>query len=147
MRPYIELRGHADYVHAIARSPDGTRLVSGSGDGTVRIWDSRSVQARAKRAAENLTPRWRRYATKKCGTNRPRTLGSICGHAHALCSRIVAWPCVDTKHASKRIQILRSLLPCLICRRQDLNLHDLVGHQALNLARLPIPPLRLLVFK
>jgi hypothetical protein len=29
------------------------------------------------------------------------------------------------------------------CRRQDLNLHDLYGHQALNLARLPIPPLRL----
>ena len=28
------------------------------------------------------------------------------------------------------------------CRRQDLNLHSLVGNQALNLARLPIPPLR-----
>lgn len=31
------------------------------------------------------------------------------------------------------------------CRRQDLNLHDLEGHQALNLARLPIPPLRLML--
>lgn len=31
------------------------------------------------------------------------------------------------------------------CRRQDLNLHALDGHQALNLARLPIPPLRLVV--
>ena len=29
------------------------------------------------------------------------------------------------------------------CRRQDLNLHSLNGNQALNLARLPIPPLRL----
>src|SRR5262245_39398425 len=28
------------------------------------------------------------------------------------------------------------------CRRQDLNLHSLDGNQALNLARLPIPPLR-----
>src|SRR5262245_29495240 len=28
------------------------------------------------------------------------------------------------------------------CRRQDLNLHEVNPHQALNLARLPIPPLR-----
>ncbi|GEM_PF-6843595 len=29
------------------------------------------------------------------------------------------------------------------CRRQDLNLHGLVGRQPLKLVRLPIPPLRL----
>jgi hypothetical protein len=29
------------------------------------------------------------------------------------------------------------------CRRQDLNLHTLNEYQVLNLARLPIPPLRL----
>jgi WD40 repeat protein len=52
-----ELRGHTDYVHAVAWSPDGTRLVSGSGDFTVRVWDSLSAQERAKRAAENLIPR------------------------------------------------------------------------------------------
>src|SRR3954452_249117 len=34
--------------------------------------------------------------------------------------------------------------PLLIrCWRQDLNLHSLDGNQALNLARLPIPPLQL----
>jgi WD40 repeat protein len=43
-----ELRGHSDYVHAVAWSPDGTRLVSGSGDFTVRIWDSLRVQERAR---------------------------------------------------------------------------------------------------
>jgi eukaryotic-like serine/threonine-protein kinase len=42
------LRGHTDYVHAVAWSPDGTRLVSGSGDHTVRVWDSLSIQARAR---------------------------------------------------------------------------------------------------
>jgi WD40 repeat protein len=35
-----KLRGHGDYVHAVAFSPDGNRLVSGSGDYTLRVWDS-----------------------------------------------------------------------------------------------------------
>ena len=34
------LRGHAGYVPSIAFSPDGTRLVSGSGDYTVKLWDT-----------------------------------------------------------------------------------------------------------
>jgi WD40 repeat protein len=46
-----ELRGHDDYVHAVAWSPDGTRLLSASGDHTVRVWDSLSPQERARRAA------------------------------------------------------------------------------------------------
>jgi WD40 repeat protein len=46
-----ELRGHEDYVHAVAWSPDGTRLISGSGDYTVRVWDSLSAHERAKRGA------------------------------------------------------------------------------------------------
>ena len=50
-----ELRGHTDYVHAVAWSPDGTRLVSGSGDFTVRVWDSLSPAARA----HSPTPRTR----------------------------------------------------------------------------------------
>jgi WD40 repeat protein len=49
-----ELRGHADFVHAIAWSPDGTRLITGSGDFTMRVWDSLSAQDRAKRAATTL---------------------------------------------------------------------------------------------
>jgi WD40 repeat protein len=47
-----ELRGHEDYVHAVAWSPDGTRLISGSGDFTVRMWDSLSAQEWAGRAAD-----------------------------------------------------------------------------------------------
>jgi RNA polymerase sigma-70 factor (ECF subfamily) len=35
-----ELRGHAAYVHGVTWSPDGARLVSGSGDLTERVWDS-----------------------------------------------------------------------------------------------------------
>ena len=36
-----ELTGHKDYVHALAFSPNGDVLVSGSGDKTVRIWKSK----------------------------------------------------------------------------------------------------------
>jgi len=33
------LRGHEDHVNSVALSADGTTLVSGSRDGTVRVWD------------------------------------------------------------------------------------------------------------
>ena len=34
------LRGHSSYVFSVAYSPDGKHIVSGSGDKTVKIWDS-----------------------------------------------------------------------------------------------------------
>jgi WD40 repeat protein len=45
-----ELHGHDAYVHAVDWNPDGTRLISASGDGTVRVWDSLSAQERARSA-------------------------------------------------------------------------------------------------
>ncbi len=38
----VRLRGHGGYVNALAFSPDGARLLSGSDDGTARIWNARS---------------------------------------------------------------------------------------------------------
>ena len=32
--------GHTDYVNSVAFSPDGTRVVSGSEDNTLRLWDA-----------------------------------------------------------------------------------------------------------
>ncbi len=30
---------HSDYVRSVAFSPDGTKIVSGSADGTIKVWD------------------------------------------------------------------------------------------------------------
>ena len=40
----------------------------------------------------------------------------------------------------------RRLFRASLCRRRDLNPHERCAHYALNVARLPIPPLRLAVF-
>ncbi|BDM78830.1 AAA-like domain-containing protein [Acaryochloris marina] len=36
------LQGHQDSVNSVSFSPDGTRIVSGSSDNTVRIWDAKT---------------------------------------------------------------------------------------------------------
>jgi WD40 repeat protein len=40
-----ELRGHASFVLAVAYTPDGGTLVTGSADGTLRTWDARTGEA------------------------------------------------------------------------------------------------------
>ncbi len=58
-----EIKGHGSYVHSVLFSPDGTQLVSASGDHDVRIWDTVSRGKRleqdraAKRLREKMGPR------------------------------------------------------------------------------------------
>ena len=40
-RETFTLRGHTDDVWSVSFSPDGKRIVSGSGDKTVKVWDIR----------------------------------------------------------------------------------------------------------
>ncbi len=36
------IKGHVDAVYAVDYSPDGTRIVSGGYDSTVRVWDAQT---------------------------------------------------------------------------------------------------------
>lgn len=45
--PRLTLRGHPEYVTALAFSPDGKTLASGSQDGSIRLWDPATGEARA----------------------------------------------------------------------------------------------------
>ena len=35
---------HSGYIMSVAFSPDGTKIVSGSGDETIKVWDSGALQ-------------------------------------------------------------------------------------------------------
>jgi hypothetical protein len=52
------LPGHTSYIWSLAFSPEGKTLVSGSGDSTVRLWDTEPLRERyqARRAAAALRP-------------------------------------------------------------------------------------------
>ena len=52
------LQGHTSFVWSLAFSPDGATLASGSGDFTVRLWDTAPLRTRyqARREAEALRP-------------------------------------------------------------------------------------------
>ena len=36
---------HSEHIRSVAFSPDGTKIVSGSRDGTIKVWDSGAPRA------------------------------------------------------------------------------------------------------
>jgi WD40 repeat protein len=40
-----KINAHSEAVMSVAFSPDGTKIVSGSADKTIKVWDSGSLRA------------------------------------------------------------------------------------------------------
>ena len=49
-----ETDAHSDAIQSVAFSPDGTKIVSGSNDGTIKVWDSGALWGNAAGALRTL---------------------------------------------------------------------------------------------
>ena len=99
------LAGHTSYVRSLAFSPDGTSLVSGYGDFTVRHWDTAPLKARyqARREAEALRPDAERSVARLLAEKT-----NAAGVAAALCAdRSLSEP---RRNAALRALLRRSAL-------------------------------------
>ena len=44
---------HSHYVMSVAFSPDGTKIVSGSYDRTIKVWDSGALRVQNRPSGQN----------------------------------------------------------------------------------------------
>jgi WD40 repeat protein len=94
------LLGHTDYVYDLAWSPDGSALVTASGDKTLRIWDTAP-------AGERLRARLAEERARAAVTPRVRALYAELGDAAEVAARIES---DATLSANERAAALREAL-------------------------------------
>jgi hypothetical protein len=109
------LRGHTSNVWSLAFSRDGATLVSGSGDATVRLWDTKPLRTRyqARRAAAALRPEAERLVEQLWRQKKDPTEVVEAVRADQALSE-------PLRHAALRA-VLRRVLPP---RDAPANLHD-----------------------
>ena len=49
---------HSDLIRSVAFSPDGTKIVSGSDDKTIKVWDSGAPRARNRHSLAKTEACW-----------------------------------------------------------------------------------------
>jgi WD40 repeat protein len=49
---------HSGYIRSVAFSPDGTKIVSGSWDQTIKVWDSGAPQAQNRPSSAQTNACW-----------------------------------------------------------------------------------------
>jgi len=74
----VQLQGHSSFVWSVAFSPDGSQLVSGSGDHTVRVWDTVTYRERYRLRRE------RRAKLARIMPDVPRALAESADPAAAI---------------------------------------------------------------
>ena len=83
-RPIRVLRGHEGRVTSVAFSGDGTRLASGSADGTVRLWDM-ATGAQRKRSNRQQKPTCGTQQKPGCGTRQSMKRGNFRRRRGSFC--------------------------------------------------------------
>ena len=54
---------HSNYITSVAFSPDGTKVVSGSFDKMIKVWDSGAPRAQNRPSLANTTACWLTWQT------------------------------------------------------------------------------------
>ncbi len=54
---------HSDCIYSVAFSPDGTKIVSGSSDRTVKVWDSGAPRAQNRPSLAKTDAIWFAWQT------------------------------------------------------------------------------------